>query len=438
MSGEKVGGHFEEHESRAAILDELHARPFLPLRVPRRVYHFAFATNHDEAIADRSALEALARARGVAPPAADAKFHYFVFGDWRLRWEQHTEFTTYSWSTGSDAATPFAHPDPIASGEIAFHAPGRLIVATHLCVVDRDTPLDELAALFNAQSLCVIGVGKGCANVLTDFAVDAHRFTRIAIRILEAERIEAGRLTQRVLEIETYRTMALLGLPVARAVSPELRAMEHELSNITHALSSAHDSRTNHDLLKRLSDLLAASEALSTRTAFRFGAARAYHALVKNRLDLLQEAKEGQYVTISNFLSTRFDPAIETCNAVEARQMRFSSDVEQATNLMRTGITLEMERQNGALLEDMNRRTRLQMRLNRMVQGISIAALAYYLVGLFAYLSKGLKDYDLLPREISAELASALALPIALIFAWAFMARVQFLSRRAAKEEKVE
>jgi len=183
---------------------------------------------------------------------------------------------------------------------------------------------------------------------------------------------------------------------------------------------------------------LATSEALSNRTAFRFGASRAYHALVKNRIDLLNESKEGVYSTLSNFLSARFDPAIDTCNAIEARQLRLSNDVERATNMMRTGVTLEMERQNSALLDDMNRRNRLQMRLNRMVQGISLAGLAYYLTGLFSYLARGMKELGILPQNISADAASAFALPVALLCAWAFMARIKILSRRAMQEEKID
>ncbi|WP_457797317.1 DUF3422 family protein [Methylocystis sp. S23] len=433
----KASAHWVEHESRAAILAELHARPFLPLQVPRRIYHFAFATNHEEATADRDAIEALAKLAGVEAPGPEAKFHHFDFGAWRLRWEQHTEFTTYTWAAGLDAETPFLRPDPLASGEIEFRPPGRLIVATHLSVVDRAIPLDDLAGMFNSQSLCVVGLGKDAGHAFTDFAADSHGFTRMAIRILHAPPLEAGRLAQRLLEVETYRSMALLGLPLARAVSPDLTTMEEELSEITHALclSEAHN---NQDLLKRLSDLLAANEALSTRTAFRFGASRAYHKLVRSRLDLLQETKEGQYPTISSFLNARLDPAIETCNAVQARQTRFSTDVARATNLMRTGVTLEMERQNGALLDDMVRRTRLQMRLNRMVQGISVAGLAYYLVGLFAFVAKGLKEAGVLPPALSADMVEAVSVPFALLFSWAFMARVRVLSNRAAKEEQVD
>lgn len=438
MNEAKTGARWIEHESRAAVLAELHARPFLPLEVPRRIYHFAFAANHEEAAADRVALAQLAAAHGVAAPAPDAKFHYFELGGWRLRWEQHTEFTTYTWATGEAAETPFSCPDPVAAGEISFQPPGRLIVATHLCVVDRRQSLEELAELFNPQSLCVIGLGKEAAHAFADFAVDAQGFTRMAIRLLHAPPLEAGRFVQRLLEVETYRTMALLGLPLARAVSPDLAMMEGELSDITHTLRMAKDPQGNHELLKRLSDLLAANEALLARSAFRFGASRAYHALVKNRLDLLQETKEGQYPTISNFLSARLDPAIETCNAVEARQTRFSTDVARTANLMRTGITLDMERQNGALLDDMVRRTRLQMRLNRMVQGISVAGLAYYLVGLFAFVAKGLKAAGIIPASIPADLAEAIAVPFAILVSWAFMARVRHLSQRAAREEKLD
>jgi uncharacterized membrane-anchored protein len=303
MTKTSLSKRWVEHEARPAILAELHARPFLPVETPRRVYHYAFAVNPEEAAADRAAIAQLARSRHVEAPARDARFHYFDFGDWRLRWERHTEFTTYSWSTGIDAREPFRHPDPIASGEIAFAPPGRLIVATQLAVVGREPTLDDLVALGSPQSLCVIGVGKNAGEALTDFAVDDSGYTRMALRVPDAPPLEAGRLTQRLLEVETYRSMALLGLPLAREVAPDLARMEDALSDITHALCAPDPALDNHELLKRLSDLLAANDALSTRTAFRFSASRAYHALVTNRLELLQERKEGQYPTISNFLS---------------------------------------------------------------------------------------------------------------------------------------
>lgn len=426
----------QDHALRGAILAELHARPFVPMATPRRVYHFAFATNDEEARADAIEIARLMRRQGG--DAGDGKFKSFSVGAWDLRWEQHTEFSTYTWSTSQGTEKPFAYPDPLGSGEIVFRAPGRLIVATHLCVVGADQKLDQLASLFRSQSLCVIGACKGGAHILTDFAVDAASFTRILIRSNGAASLEVGRIAQRILEVETYRSLALLGLPEARATSPQLRAMEREIFEVNQALSRAGDARTNVDLFKRLSDLLAESEALATRNAFRFSASRAYHALVENRLELLQEAKEGDYVTVSDFFSARLDPAIETCNAVEARQARLSSQVERAINLMGAGISFELERQNRDLLDDMNRRARLQMRLQRIVQGISVAALSYYLAGLAGFVAKGLKDAGWLPSGLSAEEATALALPFMILASWLFMERVRHLSQKAAKEEQVD
>src|SRR5208337_3191609 len=152
-----------EHEARPAILAELHARPFLPVEAPRRIYHYAFSTDEEEARDDRLAITSLAEANGVVLPPEDAKFHRFALGDWDLRWEQHTEFTTYTWSTPSGAAEPFLHPDPVGDREITFRAPGRLVVATHLALVEGGPSHEFLATLFNAESLCVVGAAKGAA-----------------------------------------------------------------------------------------------------------------------------------------------------------------------------------------------------------------------------------------------------------------------------------
>ena len=425
-----------EHEARKAILAELHARPFLPIYAPRRMYHFAFATGDEEARNDRKAIAGLCGRSGAAKPPEDAKFHHVELADWDLRWEQHTEFTTYTWSA-LGAPEPFIHPDPLGAKEIAFHAPGPLLVATHLALIEGGASCESLAELFDAQSLCMIGAAKGGAQVLTDFTLDPYGFTRLLIRSDKLGAQRAGRLVQRVLEIETYRTLALLGLPEARRAGPVLERMEREISEINRALSEGGDQRTSQELLKRLSDLLAGSEALSTQTAFRFGACRAYHAIVKNRLNLIQEAKAGNCTTISAFFSVRLDPAIETCNAIETRQARLSNQVVRAIDLMRTGITFELEQQNRDLLQDMNRRARLQMRLQGIVQGLSTAALAYYLSGLTVYLAKGMKDAGWLPHDVTADMFVALMLPVTIFASWSFMERVRQLTMKAREEEKV-
>ncbi|MDX2257640.1 MAG: DUF3422 domain-containing protein [Hyphomicrobiaceae bacterium] len=422
---------FREHADRPDVLGELHARPLLPLAPPRRVYHFAFMTSPEEARADRDTVVSLARQRGVPPPASDAKFHRFDFGDWELRWEQHTEFTTYTWTTAREASEPFARPNPLAAGEFAFTAPGDLIVAAHLSLLDMGPQPRDYGRHFQRQGLCVIEAADEAAVVATDFLADANGFTRILVESRGMTEMRSGRLAQRVLELETYRTLALLGLPLARRTGPHLQRMETELSAIIREIAARPDAERNQQLLGRLGRLAAELEAQSADTAFRFSATRAYHTLVKSRLDLIAEKPVGEYVTVTAFFRRRLDPAIETCNAVEVRQNRLAAQQARTADLLRTGIQFDLEEQNRDLLRSMDRRARMQLRLQQTVEGLSVAAISYYVVGLVGYLAKGMKDAKALPASIDPSVLTALSVPFAIAGVWWLVARVR---RRVHKD----
>jgi uncharacterized membrane-anchored protein len=422
-----------QHESRAMVLGELHARPFLPLQMPLRIYHFAFMTTAEEARADRGYIVDLATSHGVSPPAPDAKYHRFDFGIWELRWEQHTEFTTYTWLTGSDAAEPFSHPDPIGAGEIMFTPHGKLIASVHMSVIAPGKLVAHSVQGFNPLALCVIKASEGAARVTTDFQVDAEGFTRILIESKDLTPSRAARLVQRMLELETYRTLALLGLPEARKAGPELQKMEQELGEITQAIATAPDTAAQQDLLTRLSKLAAAIEAQAARTGFRFSASRAYYAQVQSRLELIQEQPEGDYVSITAFFRRRLEPAIDTCTAVEDRQRRLSAQLARASDMLRTGIQFELQHQNRDLLQSMNERASMQLRLQQTVEGLSVAAISYYVVGLITYLAKGLKDASILPKPLTPEMVTAVSVPLVIAVIYFAMRHVHH--RLTGKED---
>jgi uncharacterized membrane-anchored protein len=401
-----------QHESRAMVLGELHARPFLPLTLPLRIYHFAFITTDEEARADRNQIAELAIGHGFPPPALDAKYHRFDFGIWELRWEQHTEFTTYTWLTGHNAAVQFSYPAPIGTGEITFKPHGKLIASVHMSVIAPGNFVAHAAEGFNPLALCVIKASEGSARVTTDFQVDTIGYTRFLIESKDLTPTRAARLVQRMLELETYRTLALLGLPEARSAGPELQRMEKELGEITQAIATVPDTAVQQDLLTRLSKLAAAIEAQTARTAFRFSASRAYYAQVKSRLELIQEQPEGDFVTITAFFRRRLEPAIDTCTAVEDRQRRLSAQLARASDMLRTGIQFELQHQNRDLLQSMNERASMQLRLQQTVEGLSVAAISYYVVGLITYLAKGLKDARLLPQPLTPEMVTAISVPL--------------------------
>lgn len=413
------------HPLRATILGELHARPFTAIATPSRMLHFAFETGGGRAQADRASLTALCESRGLAAPLASEKHHRIAFGSTILRWEQHSEFTTYTWEMpAADPRTPF-HPDAtsLASVMRLVPQPGPLLVAIDLNLLAEDAQAFDLERLFNRPSLVAAQNSDGVALYATDFQPDPAGFVRILVadRGLGPER--AGALVQRLIEIETYRTLALLGLPEAQRIAPSVGRIEHRLAEVTEATRGGGDLAANRRLLDELTELAAEVETGAAKTGFRFGATRAYDDIVQQRLQTIGENKAGGLPTWSSFLARRMKPAMQTCAAIEARQANLSQKLARAANLLRTRVDVELENQNQQLLQSMNKRTRLQLRLQTTVEGLSVAAITYYVVGLFSYLVKALHETGKL--QIEPSIITAAFVPVAALAIWAMARRIR-------------
>jgi uncharacterized membrane-anchored protein len=246
------------------------------------------------------------------------------------------------------------------------------------------------------------------------------------VRILVLDRglgsERAGALVQRIVELETYRTLALLGLPEAQRLSPSIAHIEQRLAEVTEEMRRSEKLVDNHRLLDELTALAADLEAGAAASMFRFGASRAYNEIVQLRLNTIGERKVEGFPTWSSFLTRRMQPAMRTCITTEERQATLSQKLARAANLLRTRVDVELERQNRDLLTSMNERTRLQLRLQATVEGLSVAAISYYVVGLFGYLVKGAHDEGL-PVNIS--LATALFVPVAVAAIWLVVRRIR-------------
>jgi len=231
------------HPLRAAVLGEVHARPFTPLPVPSRVIHFAFDTTGPRAAADRARLAAFCVERGLPAPPPHEKHHRMPFGATVLRWEQHSEFTTYTWEVRADPlGLPF-HPDAasLALPMQLVPQPGPLLVAVDLHLLADDPPRTDPEQLFDRASLAVAENSDGAALYATDFQPGPTGFVRILVidRGMSAGR--AGALVQRVIEVETYRTLALLGLPEAQRLAPSIASSERRLAEVTSQMRSGSD-----------------------------------------------------------------------------------------------------------------------------------------------------------------------------------------------------
>ena len=407
---------FAPHPLRDAVLAEMHTRPFSPMQAPMRLFLLGFMTDAAQAQSDRAALEALCALYGAAMPTAQARHHFATINGVRLRWEQHSEFATYTLASDSlpDRAFEPAEP-PFEKLVEAITQPGPLLICADLHLVTRRDGLD-LESIFDVNSVAVSEVADGCAILATDFLARDNGAVRILIIDQGLTPIRAGALARRALELETYRTLALLGLPEAQRLAPHISATETALARIANEMTGADDLATDHRLLGELTALSAQLEAQITASSYRFGASRAYDHIVTQRLAAIGEAPYGGYSTLQSFLARRAGPALRTCNILEERQSHLAERLARAANLLRTRVDVEIERQNRDLLHSMNERTRLQLRLQQTVEGLSVAAISYYIVGLVSYLLKGLKDAGLGPDP---SLGTAIAVPVSVaLVAW--------------------
>lgn len=344
-------------------------------------------------------------------PKQGAKHHRAVFGDAVLLWEQHTEFATYTWQLGGVDRAPFERPAAmLAHAMSALPQPGPHLVSVDLHLVpDRGAP--DLGTVFDPSSLAASALSGG-AVVGTDFRVGADGFVRYLVLDRGLGPPRAGALAQRLLELETYRVLALLGLPEAARLAPGIRRVEDALARITQDMTRAEGLTANRELLDEITALAAAGEAEVAASSYRFGASRAYDGIVQQRLAAIGEEPFQDYPTLAGFLLRRMAPAMRTCESLSERQAALTRRLAQAADLLRTRVDVEVEQQNRDVLRSMNERTRLQLRMQHTVEGLSIAAISYYVIGLAAYVFKGAKDAGL---PLDPGIATAMIVPLALV-----------------------
>ena len=317
----------------------------------------------------------------------------------------------YTLLTPGRSARPFS--EPVASllpeGWLAA-LPGSTIVAAHAKLVPAGA--EPPNAAFLAQhfgSNIVVGgaIGEGAGYAFTDFRIHPDGCARFVLIDNGLTPRQAGRMLQRLFEIEAYRMLALLALPIARRLSPRIVAIEKSLASLTDGIALEHGRE--EELLHELIRLAAEVESGLAASQFRFGACRAYSELVRTRIAELREQRVPGLQTIEEFMDRRFTPAVATCTTVSQRLHDLSERVAQASGLLATRVGIAREKQNQALLASMDRRAKLQLRLQQTVEGLSVAAITYYVAGLVGYLAKAAKSLGAL---VNVDLVVGITIPL--------------------------
>jgi uncharacterized membrane-anchored protein len=410
----------QQHPQRAALHNEVHARPPQALVAPLAISHLVMVCDVAERAASRAHIAALLHDLHLPLPDPQASHFRMDLGQFHIRWELHTEFVSWTFMCAL-ASERLGEIEP----EPAFNAvpqswlaalPGQCLSSLNLWVTPSPTfgASALIKQLLLEDSLLASRVAGGAAEVYTDFCMRSDGASRMLLLTGNLSPRRLGRLVQRLLEIETYRMAALLGLPAAREASAILASAERELAELASAIRSA-TAQDEPLLLDRLTKLAGQVESQHAATHSRFSASAAYFELVDKRISDIDEAALPGMQTIGEFMDRRLSPARSTCAWATRRQDALSQRVSRISNLLRTRVEIEQQQSSQALLATMNSRQHMQLKLQSTVEGLSVAAITYYIVGLISYLAKAGHSVG---WPWSAESTSALAIPVVAVVVW--------------------
>lgn len=407
-----------EHPYRSAIMAEVHARPveIVPelCRVRRLVFVMPPVAGSMQRAFDRFA--AWCAVEALPPPRPGNRQCTFARDQRHVTWEFHTEFVTITWRTDLEDWTSW--PTDIGLDAIGE---GQLIGAMRVDLTADPTIPERLIPGFQPPSLCLANIENGKGQVATDFVPDEDSFTRFELAAGNLTPLRRSIILRRLLEIETYRTMALLGLPLARELSPDIRVIETELTALIGSLSNATTPQSVQAALAALHALSVRSGQASERLGYRFAAGQAYGEVLRTRLAGIRESGTSSGSTLTHYIGNRVEPGLATCAALEKRLSVLSDKIERAIELLNVRIGVDMQVQNAALLDNIAKTARSQFLLQRTVEGLSAIAISYYLLGIISYAMAG----PLSHLQWDKTMALSAAAPFVVLFVWFMVRRVR-------------
>jgi uncharacterized membrane-anchored protein len=416
---------------RATLHNEVHARPPARVRLPALIVQVAVL---NAGVTREHECEHLRRLPGheqLALERLNGNFLRLSCGHFTVKWERHTEFTRYSIVQVLPDEALLGAVDPelllalAVTPEWLSSLPGRTVSAIQLVMVEADLSderglMRQAQAWFGNRAVLASQLGHGHSWGVTEFRISPDGFERmLVIAAPGTTQTRAGRVSQRLLELEIYRLMALRGLPLAKKLSPMLAEAESALADITARLENK--AASDQELLDTLVSLATQVERATAENVYRFSATRAYSALVGERITELREKPIPGTQTIGEFMQRRLSPAMATVAATAQRLTSLSERVARTSALLRTRVDIATETQNQLLLEKLTRGQDLQLRLQSTVEGLSIAAISYYVVSLLLYVGKAAKAAG---APVNPEMAAGASIPLVLWLVWRTIRRI--------------
>jgi len=460
---------FPEHPLKSTVTGLLHQRPFQRADLPSLVSSLTlmpsrwqatlrgceqhepvgsalYASAPEQYDADYRQLTQLCEFFNVPAPPHGETFFVTNLGACKLRWERHTEAQTYTFSR---LATEEETQQPFAESSVALSVipkkwleelPGLVLAGVHVAMLE--TAPDDFAEIkphFHRDGVvtgCSVDLGR--FRVYSDWRTHSDGLGRILVHGMPDEaphkHTAAGKVLNRVLELDKYRALALLALPFAQKLAPRIDQLNEELIDVTRAMlrtraaeeeghgggegggargaESEDELASQQLLLDRLCTLSAEGNKLSSSSSFRFAASAAYAKVVSDRIAFLQMERIEGLPSMETFLGQALHPAVRTCDAVAARLERLRTEMAHTADLLRTSLTVQQQAQNIRELEALQANSRTQLLLQESVEGLSVVAITYYSTGVIGYVLKAADKFHLLPDSLPVEIALGMSVPV--------------------------
>lgn len=436
------------HPLRHEVMAETNARPALPAAPPCICEHLVFLSGELDAQKDWENVRSVAQQLGKTLSSAAQQQLVLEDDHVIFKWERHTEFCSYTVlrkNPPEDVDRVFEsliHSGPTGNGDVgaqaqagpqsaaglpetlSIKAKGKPIVALRFYIDTPQVPRWSATGerdLLSGNRIIAVTANGGKTKIMTDFNFHPDGYSRFLVADTSENPNRLGRVIQRLIDIETYRTLALITWPLAKSAGQDIGQIDSELRKLIQEIGGA-GVKDQARLLSELTALAARAETVGAETNFRFSAAKAYYSIVTSRLEELREERIEGNQRLSSFIERRLGPAIRSFQAILDRQNSTSERIARASSLLRTRVDVELERQNQDLLASMDRRSQLQLRLQQTVEGLSVAAVSYYCIGILSWLLKGIPKAFM---PIDPAVITTVAAPFIILSIWLMVRRIR-------------
>ena len=420
------------HPLRDVLDKELRQRTFPALSAPCRLCHFTFTVASASRQLEFSLMQQQAEQQGTHLTETDQDLNIPLFAG-TLRWERHGEFSSYTFILAGSAPALFDDPLSFLPSRDWFdELPGQVFRVVQLTILPANAlpAKGEINRYFNDET-CISSMLAGQkARIWTDFQKHAEGAGRLLLVDYGLSSARLGRLVQHLFDLGNYRKLALLGWPVARQSLQKLHDLEQQLSGLTQRIQQEHDN--DESLLNQITQLAAQTEHLIAETSSRLAATSAYYQLTQDRLTALDETPISDLISLQDFTERRLTPAFRTSESVQTRQTALSARLGRSTELLRTRINLKLEQQNQQLLVSMDKKARLQLKLQQVVEGLSFVAISYYAAQLA---DKAVVAVAFWLPGLNVSLWRSISLPLVLVTVALLLT---YLSRQLQKDQALQ